>query len=189
MLQSVSAEAKAISDLCYRCWCLRFCILMNANDAICQPISKESFTVHLACANTATLVVVCSHPVYLMKKSSIIACWTQSEFVSHSLYAWLLSVVHPPVVPWPCCVLFLLLFTCRLRLCSPHLTPHVNLTVIFILKWTPRKAITPWASNENDLSKIDTTTVPCNQLAEREWDGKCPRAPSSSSAVLSLRSG
>lgn len=189
MLESVSAEAKAISDLCYRCWCLRFCILMNANDAICQPISKESFTVHLACANTATLCrclftscIPNEEELNYNMLDSIRVC------LSLSLYAGLLSSIHlwclDPVVSF-----ILLLLTCRLRLCSPHLTPHVNLTVIFILKWTPRKAITSWASNENDLSKIDTTTVPCNQLAAREWDGKCPRAPSSSSPEMSLRSG
>lgn len=28
---------------------------MNANDAMCQPISKNPLAVHLACANTVTL--------------------------------------------------------------------------------------------------------------------------------------
>lgn len=69
---SVPAGAKFNSNLCYRCQCPNSCLLMNANDAMCQPISKKPFTVHRPCANTFTLFDFCSRRVYLMKKSSVI---------------------------------------------------------------------------------------------------------------------
>lgn len=58
--------------------------------------------------------------------------------------------------------------------------PVISTSVIFILKWTPEKLSAPWASNMNDLSKIDAPVCPtllCNHLTEKKWDGKCRPPP------------
>lgn len=72
-LASAPSEAKANDDLCSRGLCLKFYPLMNA---MRQPMVV---VVRLACANTVTLFYVCSHPVYLMKKT--VTCSAPSDVV------------------------------------------------------------------------------------------------------------
>lgn len=51
-LVPVTGDAKPCGDLCYRWPWLSFCLLMNANNVMCQPISKKPSTASALCTHT-----------------------------------------------------------------------------------------------------------------------------------------
>lgn len=51
-LVPVTGDAKPCGDLCYTWPWLSFCLLMNANNVMCQPISKKPSTASALCTHT-----------------------------------------------------------------------------------------------------------------------------------------